>query len=150
MTAPLSGVVVFAFPCDGWKWFLAKEIVLCLSVLSSTLVYSTPRRDVPQLLQGLALVEEDMCSQSLVPAAGLIENSSISRVNVEGSLKSLKLARSKVDVLLQQVVYVFDNLKSVLFRLHYSHCFFSLQPVWWFSNSLCCLIDVLRMKRILL
>lgn len=55
-----------------------------------------------QLLQGLALVEEDMCAQSMV-SPGLIENSSISRVNVEGSLKSLKLARSKVDVLLQQV-----------------------------------------------
>jgi len=55
-----------------------------------------------QLLQGLALVEEDMCSQSLV-SSGFIENSSIARVNVEGSLKSLKLARSKVDVLLQQV-----------------------------------------------
>lgn len=56
-----------------------------------------------QLLQGLALVEEDMCAPSMVPAAGMIENSSISRVNVEGSLKSLKLARSKVDVLLRQV-----------------------------------------------
>lgn len=55
-----------------------------------------------QLLQGLALVEEDMCAQSTVPP-GFMENSSISRVNVEGSLKSLKLARSKVDVLLQQV-----------------------------------------------
>ncbi|XP_073387748.1 uncharacterized protein [Physcomitrium patens] len=57
-----------------------------------------------QLLQGLALVEEDMCSQSMVSSPGsLIENQTISRVNVEGSLKSLKLARSKVDVLLQQV-----------------------------------------------
>lgn len=55
-----------------------------------------------QLLQGLALVEEDMCAQSMI-SPGLIENSSISRVNVEVSLKSLKLARSKVDVLLQQV-----------------------------------------------
>jgi hypothetical protein len=47
----------------------------------------------------------------MVPAAGMIENSSISRVNVEVSLKSLRLARSKVDVLLQQV---WQNL----FRLH--------------------------------
>lgn len=76
-----------------------------------------------QLLQGLALVEEDMCSQSMVSSPGsLIENQTISRVNVEGSLKSLKLARSKVDVLLQQV----NHLDCNRFPLHFIYLSFSL------------------------